>query len=149
MRRFFISYVSIDRAWAFWIARELREWGYTVHLNETSFCAATRLSRIKRRVQAGHSVLIVLSKAYLARYDLLAKAQDVIGRHDAHYDRRDAILYVSIDSSRRSDEKARFCEISGIPESWARMRLKQFLAERVMIWPATGEPATMVTHHAG
>lgn len=136
MRSFFISYVSADRAWALWVARELREAGAVVHLNEADVGATAGLSWIGRRVQAGHAVIVLVSKAYLARHDIFDRPDET--HRFARNSRPDAVLYLSVDSSLfpPSDQRGRFCEISGIPESWARMRFKQFLAETITTWPA-------------
>lgn len=138
MRSFFISHASVDREWALWAARELKQMGYVAHLNETHWRAAIGLSWIRRCLLAGHSVIMIVSKAYLARHDIFGKSHEMSCR-TARDGLRNAILYLSVDSSLPlpSEQKARFCEISGIPESWARVRFKQFLAENVAAWPAT------------
>lgn len=136
MRRFFISYVSVDRAWALWVSRELQEGGSVVHLNEIGVDATEGLSWIKGRVQAGHVVIILVSKAYLARHDIFG-AEEMCRSTQAGL--RDAVLYLCVDSMLfpPSEKHAHFCEISGIPESWARVRFKQFLAESRTAWPTT------------
>jgi hypothetical protein len=136
MRRFFISYVSVDHAWALWVARELHESGSVVHLNEIEVDATEGLFWIRARVQAGDAVIILVSRAYLARHDIFGAEE--IDRF-TQGGLRDAVLYLCVDSMlfSPSEKRAHFCEISGIPESWARVRFKQFLAESRTAWPTT------------
>ncbi len=150
MRSVFISYASVDREWAFWAARELKQMGYAADLNETHWRAAIGLSWMRRCLLAGHSVIMIVSKAYLAGHDIFGKSHEISGR-TARDGLRNAILYLSVDSSLPlpSGQKARFCEIAGIPESWARVRFKQFLAENLTAWAVTPPLAAVATPQAG
>jgi hypothetical protein len=149
MRCFFISYVSVDYAWACWAARELRHAGSVVYLNGMDFRPAASPAWIEGRVQAGHSVIVILSKAYLACHPIFGKPYEMRRGFSQDGPRND-VLYLAVDSSLLPphDAKARVCEISGIPESWARMRFEQFLVETGKVWPNAVPPERVAAQDA-
>jgi hypothetical protein len=62
----FISYTKTDRAWAFWIAKELEALGHTHHVHEWEIKAGDDIyAWMERRHQAADHVLCVVSDDYL------------------------------------------------------------------------------------
>jgi hypothetical protein len=68
MADFFVSYTSIDRVWAFWIAQVLMDLGHEAHVHEWEISAGGNIAAWmeKRHREADH-ILCVISAIYLTK----------------------------------------------------------------------------------
>lgn len=131
MADIFISYKSSDRDWAFWIANELERLGHVPHVHDWEVKAGSDIyDWMERRHDAADHVLCVIS-------DDDDKAPfSTLERNAALWqqgsNRPGFVLLVAVKACRLPSLRDHFqrVELFGIPEEVARVRLRNFMAER-------------------
>ena len=137
MADLFISYTSSDQDWAHWIARELKVLGHVPHVHEWEIRGGDDIyGWMERRHDAADHVLCVISDEYLkAPYSSLERNAAL---WQAAAKRPDFVFLVMVKPCRLptlSDHICR-CELFGIPEDAARLRLRKFMEVRSEPEPA-------------
>ncbi len=137
MADIFVSYTSSDRDWAHWIAGELKALGDVPHIHEWEIKGGDDIyAWMEQRHDAADHVLCVVSDDYLkAPYSTLERNAAL---WQAAAKRPGFVLLVKVKPCRLPtlSDHLRRCELFGIPDDAARLRLRDFLAAR-----ATPEPA--------
>ena len=127
----FVSYTSSDREWAFWIAKELEALGHTPHVHEWEIKAGDDIyAWMEQRHDAANHVLCVVSDDYLrAPYSTLERNAAL---WQAAAKRPGFVLLVAVKPCRLPtlSDHVRRCELFGIPEDAARLRLREFMQKR-------------------
>ena len=127
MSKYFIVCVAEDREWAVWIRDQLKALGNSALIYEHPTENSASYSWVERQLESGGKIVSVLSNAYLSQ----AKGVDHLGDGvlRACYKKPDAALIVIVEPYEMSNWSEHFsqCEIFGIPESWARKRLRDFI----------------------
>jgi Tfp pilus assembly protein PilF len=131
MADIFISYTSSDRAWAFWIAKELETLAHIPHVHEWEISAG---DDIYSWMQAHHNdadhVLCVVSDDYLkAPYSTLERNAAL---WQAASKRPGFALMVAVKPCKMPtlSDHIRRCELFGVPEEAARIRFRDFMRKR-------------------
>jgi hypothetical protein len=131
MADIFVSYTSIDREWAFWIANELRALGHTPHIHEWEIKSGHDIyAWMEQRYDAADHVLCVVSDDYLkAPYSTLERNAAL---WQAASKRPGFVLFVGVKPCRLPtlSDHIRRCELFGVPEDAARIRFREFMAKR-------------------
>jgi tetratricopeptide (TPR) repeat protein len=127
----FVSYTGSDRHWAHWIGRELEALGHAPHIHKWEVNGGDDIyAWMERRHDAADHVLCVVSDEYLkAPYSTLERNAAL---WQAATNRPGLVLLVAVKPCAMptlSDHIHR-CELFGMPEDAARMRLRDFIAER-------------------
>src|SRR5215213_8698156 len=126
----FISYTSSDRAWAHWIAAELKALGHVPHVHEWEIRGGDDIYRwMEQRHDAADRVLCVVSDAYLkAPYSTIERNAAL---WQAASKRPGFVLFVVVQSCRLPTlaDHIRRCELVGVPEEAARLRFRAFLQQ--------------------
>jgi tetratricopeptide (TPR) repeat protein len=136
MADIFVSYTSSDRDWAYWIAKELEAQDHTPHIHEWEIGSGDDIyAWMETHHDAAEKVLCVISDEYLkAPYSTLE-------RHAALWQaaakRPGFVLLVAVRLCKLPtlSDHIRRCELYGVPEDAARVRLREFMAKRNV--PAT------------
>ena len=127
----FVSYTSSDRDWAFWIAKELEALGHTPRVHEWEIRGGDDIySWMEQRHDAADHVLCVVSDDYLrAPYSTLERNAAL---WQAAAKRPGFVLLVAVKPCRLPtlSDHVRRCELFGIPEDAARLRLREFMQKR-------------------
>jgi tetratricopeptide (TPR) repeat protein len=125
----FVSYSSSDRDWAFWIAHQLEKLGHTPHIHEWEIAAGGNIARwMEERLERADHVLCIVSSEYLAKpyssWERRAAAWSVASS------RPNFVLPVFVEDCQSPAFLAPFkrCDLYGIGEEEARVRLKQYFA---------------------
>jgi TIR domain/NB-ARC domain len=130
----FISYTSSDRDRAFWIAKELEALGHTSHVHEWEIKGGDDIyAWMEQRHDAADHVLCVVSDDYLkAPYSTLERNAAL---WQAAAKRPGFVLLVAVSPCRLPtlSDHIRRCELFGIPEDAARLRLREFMLKRVAL----------------
>jgi hypothetical protein len=133
----FVSYTSSDRDWAHWIARELEVLGHVPHIHEWEVKGGDDIyAWMERRHDAADHVLCVVSDEYLkAPYSTLERNAAL---WQAAARRPGFVLLVAVKPCRLPtlSDHIRRCELFGMPGDAARLRLRDFLAERARLGSA-------------
>jgi tetratricopeptide (TPR) repeat protein len=131
MADFFISYTSSDRYWAHWIGKELTAVGHAAHVHEWEIEKGGDIySWMERRLDAADHVLCVVSDEYLkAPYSTLERNAALWKAADS---RPGFVLFVAVKPARLPvlSDHIRRCELFGVDEETARVRLREFLQKR-------------------
>lgn len=128
MADIFISYTSSDRAWAFWIAKELEALGHKPHVHEWEIRAGEDIyAWMEHRHDAADHVLCVFSDDYLrAPYSTLERKAAL---WQAAAKRPGFVLCVAVSTCQfptLSDHFLR-CELFGMAPDDARVRFREFM----------------------
>ena len=127
MSDIFVSYTSSDRDWAHWIARELEALGHVPHIHEWEIKGGDDIyAWMERRHDAAEDVLCVVSDEYLkAPYSTLERNAAL---WQAAAKRPGFVLLVAVKPCRLPtlSDHIRRCELFGMPEDAARLRLRDF-----------------------
>jgi tetratricopeptide (TPR) repeat protein len=127
----FISYTSSDREWAFWIAKELEAQGHTPHIHEWEIKGGDDIyAWMETRHDAADHVLCVVSDDYLkAPYSTLERNAAL---WQAAAKRPGFVLLVAVKPCKLPtlSDHIRRCELFGVPDDAARIRLREFLTKR-------------------
>ena len=128
----FVSYTSSDRDLAHWIAKELGALGHVPHVWEWEIKGGDDIyAWMERRHDAADRVLCVVSDEYLkAPYSTLERNAAL---WQAAAKRPGFVLLVVVKPCRLPtlSDHIRRCELFGMPEDTARLRLRDFLAAPV------------------
>ena len=131
MADIFISYTSSDRDWAFWVAKELQALGHVPHVHEWEIKGGDDIyAWMEQRHDAADHVLCVVSDDYLkAPYSTLERNAAL---WQAAAKRPGFVLLVAVRPCRLPtlSDHVRRCELFGIPEDAARLRLREFMQKR-------------------
>jgi hypothetical protein len=125
----FISYTSSDREWAFWIAKELEALGHTPHVHEWEVKGGGDIPAwMERRQQEADHTLCVVSKAYLVAP--FSSWERRAAQWAAAEKRPNFALPVFVEDCEAPLQLAllKRCDLHGIGEDEARVRLAAFLA---------------------
>ncbi len=137
MADIFVSYTSSDRDWAHWIAEQLKALGHVPHVHEWEIKGGDDIyGWMERRHDAADHVLCVVSDEYLkAPYSTLERNAAL---WQAAAKRPGFVLLVAVKPCRLPtlSDHIRRCELFGIPEDAARLRLRNFMAVRAKPEPA-------------
>jgi tetratricopeptide (TPR) repeat protein len=155
----FISYTASDRAWAFWVAKELEAIGHAAHVHEREIRAGDDIyAWMEQRHEAADHVLCVLSDAYLkAPYSTLERNAAI---WQAAAKRPGFVLFVAVTPCRLPTlaDHIRRCELFGMPEDAARVRFREFMQKREApatvafpgkVFAASNIPIRVPTHFMG
>jgi tetratricopeptide (TPR) repeat protein len=127
----FVSYTDSDRVWAHWIAKALESLGHTPHVHDWEISAGADIySWMETRHDAADHVLCVVSDEYLrAPFSTLERNAAL---WQAAKDRPGFVLLVAVKPCRLPtlSDHLRRCELFGIPEEAARVRLREFMTAR-------------------
>jgi tetratricopeptide (TPR) repeat protein len=127
----FISYTSSDRDWAFWVAKQLQALGHVPHVHEWEIKGGDDIyAWMEQRHDAADHVLCVVSDDYLkAPYSTLERNAAL---WQAAAKRPGFVLLVAVRPCRLPtlSDHVRRCELFGIPEDAARLRLREFMQKR-------------------
>ena len=128
MADIFISYTSSDSDWAKWIALELEKLGHTAHVHEWEVQNGDDIyGWMQSRHDAADRILCVVSDEYFkAPYSTLERNAAL---WQAAAKRPGFVLLVAVKPCKfptLSDHLSR-CELFGVPEDAARLRLRQFM----------------------
>ncbi len=125
----FVSYTSSDREWAFWIAKEVGALGHTAHIHEWEIVRGDDIyAWMEQRHDAADHVLCVVSDDYLkAPYSTLERNAAL---WQAAAKRPGFVLLVAVKPCKLPtlSDHIRRCELFGVPEDAARVRLQKFMA---------------------
>jgi hypothetical protein len=142
----FISYTSADRDWAFWIAKQLKPLGHTPHIHEWEIKGGDDIyAWMEGHLDAADHVLCVVSDDYLrAPYSTLERNAAL---WQAASKRPGFVLLVAVRACRipTLSDHIRRCELFGVPEEAARVRFREFMANRTT--PETGRRTVNIGHH--
>src|SRR5262245_26604712 len=131
MADIYVSYTSSDRDWAFWIANELRALGHTPHIHEWEIKRGDDIyAWMEQRHDTADHVLCVVSDDYLkAPYSTLERNAAL---WQATSKRPGFVLFVVARPCKLPtlSDHIRRCELFGVPEDAARIRLQEFMARR-------------------
>src|SRR5207253_6190437 len=128
MADIFISYTASDRDWAFWIAKELEALGQTPHIHECEIKGGDDIyAWMEERYDAADHVLCVVSDEYLktpfSTLERNAALWKVAGSRPGF------VLFAVVKPVRLPglSDQIRRCELFGLDEETARLRLREFL----------------------
>jgi tetratricopeptide (TPR) repeat protein len=131
MADFFISYTSSDRYWAHWIGKELTALGHVAHVHEWEIEGGGDIyGWMEKRLDAADHVLCVISDEYLkAPFSTLERNAALWKAADR---RSGFVLFVAVKPARLPvlSDHIRRCELFGVDEDTARIRLREFLQKR-------------------
>ena len=131
MADIFVSYTSSDRDWAFWVAKELQALAHVPHVHEWEIKGGDDIyAWMEQRHDAADHVLCVVSDDYLkAPYSTLERNAAL---WQAAAKRPGFVLLVAVRPCRLPtlSDHVRRCELFGIPEDAARLRLREFMQKR-------------------
>jgi tetratricopeptide (TPR) repeat protein len=131
MADIFVSYTSSDREWAFWVAKELQALGHVAHIHEWEIKGGDDIyAWMEERHDAADHVLCVVSDDYLrAPYSTLERNAAL---WQAAAKRPGFVLFVAVGPCRLPtlSDHVRRCELFGVPEDAARLRLREFMQKR-------------------
>src|SRR3984957_19554588 len=131
MSDFFISYTSSDRYWAHWIGKELTALGHVAHVHEWEIEGGGDIyGWMEKRLDAADHVLCVISDEYLkAPFSTLERNAALWKAADR---RSGFVLFVAVKPARLPvlSDHIRRCELFGVDEDTARIRLREFLQKR-------------------
>jgi tetratricopeptide (TPR) repeat protein len=126
----FISYTSSDRDWAFWIAKELEVLGHSPRIHEWEVNAGDDIyTWMEAQGDAADHVLCVVSDDYLkAPYSTLERN----GALWRAAKQPGFALLVGVKPCKLPtiSDFIRRCELFGVPEDAARLRLREFMQKR-------------------
>jgi hypothetical protein len=129
MADIFVSYTSSDRNWAFWIGQELEALGHVPHIHEWEIPGGGDIAAwMEERHDKADHILCVISEAYLkAPYSSWERRA---AQWAAAKKRPNFALPVYIEKCEPPTLLAQFkrCDLHGISEDEARVRLAAFLA---------------------
>ena len=139
MSRYFIIHADADRKWAKWIGGQLEALGNSSHIYERPREDKTSYSWISRRLEAQDKIVCVLSSAYL---DFAAAptglSEDQPLRACRSHPHLAYVFIVEPCDVPSGCEVFAQCEIFGIPEIWARQRLREFIMRRTFDFCPSG-----------
>ena len=136
MADIFVSYTSADRDWAHWIAGELQALGHLPYIHEWEIKSGDDIyGWMERRFEATDHALCVVSDEYLKAPYSIIERNAALWRAAR---RPGFVLLVVVKPCRLPalSSQLRHCELFGIPEDAARLRLRDFLAAPVHPGPA-------------
>ena len=141
----FVSYTSSDRDWAHWIERELEALGHVPHVHDWEVKGGDDIyAWMERRHDEADHVLCVVSDEYLkAPYSTLERNAAL---WQAITKRPGFVLLVAVKPCRLPtlSDHLRRCELFGVPEDAARLRLRDFLVAPVKPETAAAFPGHVV-----
>ena len=133
----FVSYTNRDRRWAHWIAEELQALGHVPHVHEWEIKGGDDVyAWMERHHDAADHVLCVTSDEYLkAPYSTLERSAAL---WQTAAKRPGFVLLVVVEPCRLPtlSDHIRRCELFGVPEDAARLRLREFMAARPQSGPS-------------
>jgi tetratricopeptide (TPR) repeat protein len=155
----FVSYTSSDRDWAYWIAKQLEPLGHTPHIHEWEIKGGDDIyAWMAQRHDAADHVLCVVSDDYLrAPYSTMERNAAL---WQAASKRPGFVLLVAVKACRMPtlSNHIRRCELFGMPEEAARLRLREFMAKRTApetvafpgkVFAVSNIPIRVPTHFMG
>jgi hypothetical protein len=128
MLRYFVIHAASDRDWAEWIGEQLESLGHEAHIYERPAKNPKDYSWIERRLDAGDKVVCVLSPDFLD--GRIGDATNWGGSSlRACQKRPEGALIFIVEPCEilAGGQLIPSCEIFGIPEPWARHRLRAFI----------------------
>jgi TIR domain len=129
MSRYFIIHAAADREWAKWIGGQLEALGNSSHIYERPREDKTSYSWISRRLEAQDKIICVLSSAYLKFAGApIGLNEDQPLRACRRHPNLASVILVEPCNVPSGCEVFAQCEIFGIPEIWARQRLREFIS---------------------
>lgn len=131
MADIFVSYTSSDRDWAYWIGKELQALGHVPHMHEWEISGSGDIyDWMERRLETADHVLCVVSDDYLkAPYSTLERKDALWHAASA---RPSFVLFIVVKQCKLPTlvDRIRRCELFGLAEDAARLRLREFMQKQ-------------------
>jgi hypothetical protein len=126
----FVSYTSDDKKWAFWIALAIETLGYKVFVHDWDIRAGEDiLAWMEKRFDEADHALLVISGTYLGKEKDYSSWERRAAQWAAAKQPGFALpVYVEICEQPRLLQNFKHCDLYGLDEDGARVRLAEYLA---------------------